>query len=118
MERCIGRPGPLKRRLSSSSDALCRDEVRRRVLRQCLLALCAVPGGIHHCVVVVRDLEASLRFYRDGLQRGGRSRPAGSQPMVVPPSRPFGTAVSFFSARNSSVAFLLFHSTESPAFVT
>jgi len=26
-----------------------------------------VPGGIHHSVVVVRDLEASLRFYRDGL---------------------------------------------------
>jgi catechol 2,3-dioxygenase-like lactoylglutathione lyase family enzyme len=25
-----------------------------------------VPGGIHHSVVVVRDLEASLRFYRDG----------------------------------------------------
>jgi catechol 2,3-dioxygenase-like lactoylglutathione lyase family enzyme len=29
--------------------------------------LCAVPGGIHHSVVVVRDLDASLRFYRDGL---------------------------------------------------
>jgi hypothetical protein len=26
-----------------------------------------VPIGIHHSVVVVRDLEASLRFYRDGL---------------------------------------------------
>jgi glyoxylase I family protein len=26
-----------------------------------------VPGAIHHSVVVVRDLEASLRFYRDGL---------------------------------------------------
>jgi catechol 2,3-dioxygenase-like lactoylglutathione lyase family enzyme len=26
-----------------------------------------VPGGIHHSVVVVRDLEASLRFYRDGI---------------------------------------------------
>jgi catechol 2,3-dioxygenase-like lactoylglutathione lyase family enzyme len=26
-----------------------------------------VPGGIHHSVVVVRDLEVSLRFYRDGL---------------------------------------------------
>lgn len=25
------------------------------------------PGGIHHSVVVVRDVEASLRFYRDGL---------------------------------------------------
>jgi catechol 2,3-dioxygenase-like lactoylglutathione lyase family enzyme len=25
------------------------------------------PAGIHHSVVVVRDLEASLRFYRDGL---------------------------------------------------
>jgi catechol 2,3-dioxygenase-like lactoylglutathione lyase family enzyme len=32
-----------------------------------LLASCVVPGGIHHSVVVVRDLEASLRFYRDGL---------------------------------------------------
>jgi catechol 2,3-dioxygenase-like lactoylglutathione lyase family enzyme len=26
-----------------------------------------VPGAIHHSVVVVSDLEASLRFYRDGL---------------------------------------------------
>ena len=26
-----------------------------------------MPGAIHHCVVVVGDLEASLRFYRDGL---------------------------------------------------
>ena len=26
-----------------------------------------VPGAIHHSVVVVGDLEASLRFYRDGL---------------------------------------------------
>ena len=26
-----------------------------------------MPGAIHHSVVVVRDLEASLRFYRDGL---------------------------------------------------
>jgi len=26
-----------------------------------------VPGGIHHSVVVVGDLGASLRFYRDGL---------------------------------------------------
>jgi catechol 2,3-dioxygenase-like lactoylglutathione lyase family enzyme len=41
--------------------------VRRHVLPQRLLALGAVPGGIHHCVVVVRDLGASLRFYRDGL---------------------------------------------------
>lgn len=32
-----------------------------------MLALYAVPGGIHHSVVVVRDLETSLRFYRDGL---------------------------------------------------
>ena len=32
-----------------------------------MLASCAVPGGIHHSVVVVGDLEASLRFYRDGL---------------------------------------------------
>jgi catechol 2,3-dioxygenase-like lactoylglutathione lyase family enzyme len=26
-----------------------------------------VPAAIHHSVVAVRDLEASLRFYRDGL---------------------------------------------------
>ena len=26
-----------------------------------------MPGAIHHSVVVVGDLEASLRFYRDGL---------------------------------------------------
>jgi glyoxylase I family protein len=32
-----------------------------------LLASLTVPGAIHHSVVVVRDLEASLRFYRDGL---------------------------------------------------
>jgi catechol 2,3-dioxygenase-like lactoylglutathione lyase family enzyme len=32
-----------------------------------LLAFLTVPGAIHHSVVVVRDLEASLRFYRDGL---------------------------------------------------
>lgn len=32
-----------------------------------MLTLRAMPGGIHHSVVVVRDLEASLRFYRDGL---------------------------------------------------
>ena len=33
----------------------------------CPASLVAVPGAIHHSVVVVRDLEASLRFYRDGL---------------------------------------------------
>jgi glyoxylase I family protein len=26
-----------------------------------------MPGGIHHTVVIVRDLDASLRFYCDGL---------------------------------------------------
>jgi catechol 2,3-dioxygenase-like lactoylglutathione lyase family enzyme len=26
-----------------------------------------VPGAIHHSVVAVGDIEASLRFYRDGL---------------------------------------------------
>ena len=26
-----------------------------------------MPGAIHHTVLVVRDLEASLRFYQDGL---------------------------------------------------
>jgi catechol 2,3-dioxygenase-like lactoylglutathione lyase family enzyme len=26
-----------------------------------------VPGAIHHSVVVVRDLESSLRFYQDGI---------------------------------------------------
>jgi catechol 2,3-dioxygenase-like lactoylglutathione lyase family enzyme len=32
-----------------------------------VVSLVYVPGGIHHSVVVVRDLEVSLRFYRDGL---------------------------------------------------
>jgi catechol 2,3-dioxygenase-like lactoylglutathione lyase family enzyme len=32
-----------------------------------LLASMTMPGAIHHSVVVVRDLAASLRFYRDGL---------------------------------------------------
>jgi catechol 2,3-dioxygenase-like lactoylglutathione lyase family enzyme len=32
-----------------------------------LLVSRTVPGGIHHSVVIVRDLEASLRFYRDGI---------------------------------------------------
>ena len=26
-----------------------------------------MPGAIHHSVVLVRDLDTSLRFYRDGL---------------------------------------------------
>jgi catechol 2,3-dioxygenase-like lactoylglutathione lyase family enzyme len=26
-----------------------------------------MPGGIHHTVIAVGDLDASLRFYRDGL---------------------------------------------------
>jgi len=26
-----------------------------------------MPGAIHHSVVVVRDLESGLRFYRDGI---------------------------------------------------
>jgi hypothetical protein len=48
-----------------------------------------------------------------------RSRPVrrATQPTAVPPSKPFGMAESFFSALNSSVAWVLFHSTESPAFV-
>src|SRR5690348_12051972 len=57
----------------SGSSAACRAErtawaasgTRLRAGR--LLASSAVPGGIHHSVVVVGDLEASLRFYRDGL---------------------------------------------------
>jgi catechol 2,3-dioxygenase-like lactoylglutathione lyase family enzyme len=32
-----------------------------------VVTVLAVPGAIHHAVVVVRDLDASLRFYRDGL---------------------------------------------------
>src|SRR5689334_2583340 len=31
------------------------------------VSLRAMPGGIHHSVVVVRDLQTSLRFYQDGL---------------------------------------------------
>lgn len=46
-----------------------------------------------------------------------RTRAASTQPVVVPPSKPLGMAESFFSALNSSVAWVLFHSTESPAFV-
>jgi catechol 2,3-dioxygenase-like lactoylglutathione lyase family enzyme len=41
--------------------------VRAGWLTAVLLASLTVPGAIHHSVVVVRDLEASLRFYRDGL---------------------------------------------------
>ena len=26
-----------------------------------------VPAAIHHAVLIVRDLDASLRFYRDGI---------------------------------------------------
>ena len=46
----------------------------------------------------------------DGLrmQRARQTRPASTQPMVVPPSKPFGMAESFFSALNSSVALFLF----------
>jgi glyoxylase I family protein len=44
-----------------------RSAVRVGWLTAVLLASLTVPGAIHHSVVVVRDLEASLRFYRDGL---------------------------------------------------
>jgi len=49
--------------------SLARPPTRRAMTHhaQSLLASHAVPGGIHHSVVVVRDLEASLRFYRDGI---------------------------------------------------
>jgi hypothetical protein len=55
----------------------------------------------------------------DRLAGAGRSRtrPASAQPMVVPPSKSFGMAESFFSAPNSSVALFLFHSPKSPTFV-
>jgi len=43
------------------------------------------------------------------------TRPASAQPMAVPDSKPGGMTESFFSALNSSVARVLFHSTESPA---
>ena len=48
---------------------------------------------------------------------GSADRPARTQPTVVPDSKPCGMAESFFSALNSSVAWVLFHSTESPALV-
>ena len=51
------------------------------------------------------------------MRLGRRARAASAQPTVVPPSRPFGMAESVFSAWNSSVASVWFHSTESPAFV-
>jgi hypothetical protein len=54
--------------------------------------------------------------HRAARSTHGPVRP-GTQPVVVPPSKPFGMAESFFSALNSSVAWVLFHSTESPAFV-
>jgi hypothetical protein len=54
---------------------------------------------------------------RERMQLGRRTRPARSQPMVVPDSTPVGMAESFFSALNSSVAWVLFHKTESPALV-
>lgn len=38
-------------------------ECRRREIASVL----AMPGAIHHSVVVVRDLDSSLRFYRDGI---------------------------------------------------
>ena len=63
-----------------------------------------LPGGW----VIIADPRVPL---------GRRTRQAGAQPTVVPPSKPFGMAESFFSALNSSVAWVLFHSTESPALV-
>src|ERR1700757_1732369 len=45
---------------------LLRPDRDTRSLRICCYRP-AVPGGIHHAVVVVRDLDTSLRFYRDGL---------------------------------------------------
>jgi hypothetical protein len=47
----------------------------------------------------------------------GRAAAAGPQPTAVPDSKPCGTAESFFSALNSSLARVVFHSTESPALV-
>ena len=36
-----------------------------------------MAAGIHHTVVIVRDLDASLRFYRDGIGPRGAGRPVG-----------------------------------------
>ena len=58
--------------------------------------------------VIIADLR--MRLSR-------RARPVSSQPMVVPYSKPVGMGESFFSALNSSVAWALFHRTESPALV-
>jgi catechol 2,3-dioxygenase-like lactoylglutathione lyase family enzyme len=52
-------------RLPGDVDSMNR--IRHAPADRKLASLVAVPGGIHHSVVVVRDLEASLRFYRDGL---------------------------------------------------
>ena len=40
---------------------------RRHLLRGSRLVSRTVPGGRHHSVVAVRDLEVSLRSYRDGI---------------------------------------------------
>jgi hypothetical protein len=85
-----------------------------------------------------RDLTGCRHAAAAGLARSGRPQPFGSserddvivadstpakqgpagiQPVEVPPSKPFGMAESFFSAVKSSFALVVFHSTESPAFV-
>jgi NADP-dependent 3-hydroxy acid dehydrogenase YdfG len=91
-----------------------------RVLQQVLPAMRAQGGGR---IVLMSSIGGVIgipfqAFYSAlRMQPGRRTRPAGAQPMVVPPSKPFGMAESFFSALNSLVAWVLFHSTESPAFV-
>jgi catechol 2,3-dioxygenase-like lactoylglutathione lyase family enzyme len=34
-----------------------------------------LPGAIHHAVVAVRDLDVSLRFYRDAAANDGEALP-------------------------------------------
>ena len=67
-----------------------------------------VPRAGSPIWVIIADLRTQL---------GRPTRPASSQPTVVPDSKPAGMAEPFFSALNSSVAWALFHSTESPALV-
>lgn len=57
--------GPRGQQAAGRSDLLLSGSYGQS--RPSLLASLTVPGAIHHSVVVVRDLEASLRFYRDGL---------------------------------------------------
>jgi catechol 2,3-dioxygenase-like lactoylglutathione lyase family enzyme len=50
-----------------SSTTISPANARRNRYRRTLGTFQFVPGAIHHSVIAVGDLDASLRFYRDGL---------------------------------------------------